>query len=172
MSHVPGFSLIWVFLLSLICLSMSTCLAVHQDVQHRLACHQLQIRGLLWRFPHVAEVRKMLGSFRLESVQTNTQSQMSVMYKRLTLLTWRWHAIIHCCSCRCSNSYLDCNDDFLSYRCYHFNLYLNQQMEWKAENWRPYCNNTSAGIRFSDQQMHTRQPSQCKMCRSVGLLNK
>lgn len=99
---------------------------------------------------------------------------MSMKYRILTLLTWRWHAVIYCCSCGpdVQKSYLDCNDFLSSYRRYHFNLYLNQQVDWKAENRWPYCNNTSAGIRFSDQQMHTRQPSQCKMCRSVGVLNK
>lgn len=34
------------------------CLTVHQDVQHWLACNQLQIWGLLWWFPNVAKVRK------------------------------------------------------------------------------------------------------------------
>lgn len=43
----------------LIQLSVLTCLTVHQDVQHRLARDQLQIRGLLRRFPPVAEVKKM-----------------------------------------------------------------------------------------------------------------
>lgn len=36
-----------------------SCFTVHQDVQHRLAHDQLQIRGLLRRFPPVAEVKKM-----------------------------------------------------------------------------------------------------------------
>lgn len=34
-------------------------LAVHQDVQHRLARNQLQIWSLFWRLPHVAHVRKI-----------------------------------------------------------------------------------------------------------------
>ena len=36
---------------------MWNCLAVHQDVQHRLARHQLQIRGLLRRLPDASKVR-------------------------------------------------------------------------------------------------------------------
>lgn len=43
----------------LIRLSVLTRLTVHQDVQHRLARDQLQIRGLLRRFPPVAEVKKI-----------------------------------------------------------------------------------------------------------------
>lgn len=56
-------------------LCVLTCLAVHQDVQHRLARHQLQIRGLLWRFPHVTKVRKMLDSLTFGSVLKRIQSQ-------------------------------------------------------------------------------------------------
>lgn len=49
---------LFIVVLALILLSVLT-LTVYQDVQHRLACHQLQIRGLLWGFPPVAEVKKM-----------------------------------------------------------------------------------------------------------------
>lgn len=35
-----------------------------------------------------------------------------------------------------------------------------------------YCNNTSTGMRFIDQQIHTQQPGRCKMCRCGALLNK
>lgn len=55
-------SMLFCFRLSvgpLIQFSVLTCLTVHQDVQHRLACDQLQIRGLLRRFPPVAKVKKM-----------------------------------------------------------------------------------------------------------------
>lgn len=83
MSHVPGFTHIWVFSPAPNpALCVLTCLAVHQDVQHRLARHQLQIRGLLWRFPHVAKVRKILHSLTFESVLGRTQSQVSMMYQR------------------------------------------------------------------------------------------
>lgn len=35
-----------------------------------------------------------------------------------------------------------------------------------------YCNNTSTGLRFIDQQIHTQQPSQCNMCGCGASLNK
>lgn len=71
---------IWVSLLPLIQLSVLSCLAVHQEVQHRLACHQLQIWDLLWWLPNAAKVRKIrkkkntLTDTKSENVEVKDQS--------------------------------------------------------------------------------------------------
>lgn len=152
---------------------MLTCLAVHQDVQHRLARHQLQIRGLLWRFPHVAKVRKIFALFDFWiCAEENSEPSKYDVPERFTLLRWRWQQFAVAAAAQMFQ--IDFYIVITSFLMVVITLTFPWTKMWsqRQRNKAFYCNNTFTGMRFIDQQIHTQQPGRCKMCRCGALLNK